>query len=113
MSLLESCVQFDAGDQVEHWTVIAQGLCNGEVGVKLQDRVDAFGEKPTELLENLLDEHDGILLRATGWECKGAQISIYFEWPMGIEGFVQDLEEFLLFCGVEALLITGNDFSGD
>jgi hypothetical protein len=113
MSLLESCVQFDAGKQVEHWQDIAQGLCDGEVGVKLQERVDAFGEKPTELLENLLEEHGGVLLHASGWELSGTQVSLHFEWPADIESFVQDLNEFLLSCGVESLVIKANDLSGD
>jgi hypothetical protein len=45
MSLVQANVQFDVGNNHKHWKAIAEGLCKGEVGVKLQDRVDVFGEK--------------------------------------------------------------------
>lgn len=113
MSLIEACIQFDAGDQLEHWQGIAQGLCKGEVGVRLQDRVDVFGDKPTGLLERLLEDNDGFLLQASRYEVNGTEISIHFEWPTGLERFVEDLKAFLLACGVEGLQITGNDLSCD
>lgn len=111
MSLIEACVQFDTGNHLERWQEIAQGLCHGEVGVKLQERTDVFGDKPAELLENLLEEHYGFLLQASRYEINRTQISIYFEWPTGLERFVEALKAFLLACGVEGLQITGNDLS--
>lgn len=113
MSLIEASVQFNAGEHLEHWKGIAQGLCKGEVGVKLQDRVDVFGDTAAELLENLLEDHDSFLLQAARYELDGTQINIYFEWPTGLERFVEDLKAFLLACGVEGLQITGNDLSCD
>ena len=113
MSLVKASVQFDAADHLEQWQGIAQGLCDGEVGVKLQDRVDVFGEKPAELLENLLEKHEGGLLQAAGYELNGTRINIHFEWPTGLDSFVRELKEFLLFCGVEGLAITGKDLSCD
>jgi hypothetical protein len=113
MSLVQANVQFDVGDNYKHWQAIAEGLCKSEVGVKLQDRVDVFGEEPAELLEILLEEHEGILLQAAGYELDGTRITIHFEWPTGLESFVQDLKKFLLSCGAEDLEITGRDLSCD
>jgi hypothetical protein len=113
MSLVQANVQFDAGENHKYWQAIVEGLCKGEVGVKLQERVDVFGEKPAELLENLLEEHEGILLQAAGYELNGARISIHFEWPTGLESFVQDLKVFLLSCGLTGLQITGTDWTSD
>jgi len=113
MSLIEASVQFNAGEHLDHWQGIAQGLCNGEVGVKLQDRVDVFGDTVAELLENLLEDHDSLLLQAARYEVDGSQISIYFEWPTGLERFVEGLRAFLVACGVTNLQITGKDLSCD
>jgi hypothetical protein len=113
MSLVQVNVQFDVGDNHKQWQAIAEGLCKGEIGVKLQNRVDVFGEKPAELLESLLEEHEGILLHASGYELNGTLITIHFEWPTGLESFVQDLKAFLLSCRVKGLEITGKDLSCD
>lgn len=113
MSLILASVTFDTCDNLNHWKEIAQGLCKGEVGVKLQDRVDVFGEKPAELLENLLEEYDGFLLQSTAFELNDSQLTIHFEWPGDIQRFINDLKDFLLSCGAENLTISGKDLSSD
>lgn len=96
------------------WREIVEGLCRGDIGANLQDRMDVFGEAVADRLEALLESDDHTLLLGESCEIEGDRITIEFqEWPPGERRFPEALGALLELCGATDVSFSYTSLAGD
>lgn len=103
---IEIELTFTAPDQhLSQWQAIIEGMCEGQLGATLQDRMAIFGEAVEDQLESMLDDWPMEYFEGQYCEQNGASFTLGLLAASDGDEFAEELEALFKLCGVRDLVV--------